>query len=146
MNSIPDCFANYKILPLRRDVISVGKSPWRKFLMVTFETITNSVATVLCKIPLTYDHYVSIDYLFFYLWLVFYGGLQLSRWQKQIDSMLYFYPAEYTNLVSSVYILLAPLLSSVHIDRDQKKPVSTIFIRNLEMKSPRSCVRVRFYI
>ena len=33
-----------------------------------------------------------------------------------------------------------------NIDRDQKKSVSTIFIRNLEIKSPRSCVRVRFYI
>ena len=68
--------------------------------------------------------------------------------------MLYFYAAEYTNLVSSVYILLAILqfaeeflvLSSIHIDRDHKKPVSTLFIRNSEMKSPRSCVRVRFYI
>ena len=29
---------------------------------------------------------------------------------------------------------------------DQKKPVSRIFTPNLEMKSPRGCVRVRFYI
>ena len=29
---------------------------------------------------------------------------------------------------------------------DQKKPVSTIFIRNLEMKSLRNCARVCFYI
>ena len=51
--------------------------------------------------------------------------------QKQINSMRYFYPAEYTNLVWS--------------SREQKNPVSTTFTRNLEMKSPRSCVRVRFY-
>ena len=72
--------------------------------------------------------------------------------------MPYFYHGEYTNLVWSVYMLLAILrrrisgfgtpllLVQYNIDRDQKKPVSTIFIRNLEMKSPRSCVRVRFYI
>ena len=93
---------------------------------MAFQTITNSVATVLCNIPLTYVHYVSIDYFFESL-VGIYGGLQLSR-QKQINSMLYFYPAEYTNLVSSVYILLAPLLSSVHIDRDQNKPVSTMYL------------------
>ena len=55
-----------------------------------------------------------------------------------------FYHAEYTNLVWSVYILLAilgqrisgfgtpVLLVKYNIDRDQKKPVSTIFIRGNE--------------
>ena len=74
--------------------------------------------------------------------------------QKQINSMPYFYQAEYTNLVWSVYILLVILqfaeeflvLARQYNNRDQKNPVSTIFIRNLEMKSARSCVRVRFYI
>ena len=54
--------------------------------------------------------------------------------------MPYFYHAEYINLVWSVYILLAILrrrifcfgtpllLVQFNIDRDQKKPVSTIFI------------------
>ena len=137
--------------------------------MAAFRTITNSVATILRNIHLTYVHYVLIDYF-----SVFLAGIlqwptivtakenhsrqkQIYSRQKQMNSMLYFYPAEYTNLVLSVYILLAILqfaeeflvlarLCSVHIDRDQKKPVSTIFIYNLEMKSPRSCVRVRFYI
>ena len=62
VNSIPECFANHKILPLRRDVISVRKSPWREFLMAAFRTITNSVTTVLRYIPLTYVHYVSNEY------------------------------------------------------------------------------------
>ena len=62
VNSIPECFASHKILPLRRDVISVRKSLWRKFLMAVFRTIANSVATVLRCIPLTHVHYVSIDY------------------------------------------------------------------------------------
>ena len=61
MNSIPDCFVN-KILPLWRDVISVRKSPMREFLMAAFQTITNSVATVLNYFPLTYVHYVSMEY------------------------------------------------------------------------------------
>ena len=56
LNSIPECFANHKILPLRPDVISVRKSPWREFLMAAFQTITNNVATVLRNIPLTYVH------------------------------------------------------------------------------------------
>ena len=90
--------------------------------MVAFQTITNSVATVLRNVPLTYVHYVSIDY--FSVSLV--GILrwprtvttkanrsrqsrQIHSRQKQINSMLYFYPAEYTNLASSVYILLAIL-------------------------------------
>ena len=30
--------------------------------MAAFQTITNSVATVLRDIPLTYVHYVSMDY------------------------------------------------------------------------------------
>ena len=79
--------------------------------MVAFQTITNSVATVLRNIPLTKVHYVSIDY--FSVSLV--GILrwprtvttkanrsrqrQIHSRQKQINSMLYFYPAEYTNLV-----------------------------------------------
>ena len=60
---------------------------------------------------------------------------------KRIRLMPYFYHAEYTNLVWSVCILLAILgqrisgfsmpllLVQYKIDRDQKKPVSTIFIR-----------------
>ena len=59
--------------------------------------------------------------------------------------MPYFYHAEYTNLVWSVYILLAilgrrisgfgtpVLLVKYNIDRDQKKPVSTVFIRGNEI-------------
>ena len=64
VNSVPECLANHKILPLRRDVISIRKSPRREFLMVAFRTITNSVATVLRDIPLTYVLYVSIYYFF----------------------------------------------------------------------------------
>ena len=65
---------------------------------------------------------------------------------KRIRLMPYFYHAEYTNLVWSVYILLAilrrrisgfgtPLLLVQHnIDRHQKKPVSTIFIHVNEIR------------
>ena len=74
--------------------------------------------------------------------------------------MSYFYHVEYTNLVWSVYILLAILrqrisgfgtpllLVQYNIDRDQKKPVSTIFIRGneIKMKWRWRYVRVRFYI
>ena len=110
--------------------------------MAAFRTITNSVA----NIPLTYVHYVSIDYLR----LVFYGDLQLSRHkpksltakansltakENQLNAIFLPSGVPQFSLQSSVYILLAiticrrmsgfgtPLLSSVHIDRDQKKPV-----------------------
>ena len=126
MNSIPECFANLKILALRRDVISVCKSPWREFLIAAFRTITNSVATVLRHVPLTCVHYVSIDYFSESLvgilrWpttlhdksksLTVIRSLQkqIHSRQNQINSMLYFYPAKYIKLVSSVYILLAIL-------------------------------------
>ena len=139
--------------------------------MAAFRTITNSVATVLRNISLTYVHYVSIDYFSVSLvgilrWLTTVTAKanrsrqkKIQSRQKQINSMLYFYPAEYTTLVSSVYILLAILqfaeefLASAHLcyvrytsTETIRKPVSTIFIRNLEMKSPRSGVRVHFYI
>ena len=139
--------------------------------MAAFRTITNSVATVLRNISLTYVHYVSIDYFSVSLvgilrWLTTVTAKanrsrqkKIQSRQKQINSMLYFYPAEYTTLVSSVYILLAILqfaeefLASARLcyvrytsTETIRKPVSTIFIRNLEMKSPRSGVRVHFYI
>ena len=72
---------------------------------------------------------------------------------KRIRLLPYFYHAEYTNLVWSVYILLAILrrrisgfgtpllLVQYNIDRDQKNP--TICIRGNEITR---CVRVRFYI
>ena len=59
--------------------------------------------------------------------------------------MPYFYHAQYTNLVWFVYILLVILgrrisgfgilllLIKYKIDRDQKKPISTIFIRRNEI-------------
>ena len=59
---------------------------------------------------------------------------------KRIPLMTYFYHVEYTNLVWSVHILLAILrrriygfgtpllLVQYNINRDQKKPLSTIFI------------------
>ena len=96
-----------------------------------------------------------------------YGGPQLSRqkqithgksksltakanrsWQKQ------FYPAEYTCLVWCVYFYrqfyslpknfwFRHAVANIQCNTDiDQKPVSTIFIRNLENKSPRSCVRV----
>ena len=66
---------------------------------------------------------------------------QASGWQKQINSMPYFYPAEYTNLVWSVYILLAilqfcrrmsgfgtPFLSSVqHRQRPEEASTHDIY-------------------
>ena len=64
---------------------------------------------------------------------------------KRLRLMPYFYHAEYTNLVWFVYILLVILrqrmsgfgtpllLVQYDIDRDQKKPVSTIFIRGNEI-------------
>ena len=66
--------------------------------------------------------------------------------------MPYFYHANDTNLVWSVYILLAilgrrisgfgtpVLLVKYNIDRDQKKPVSTIFIRGNEI-TQKMCAR-----
>ena len=70
---------------------------------------------------------------------------------KRIRLMPYFYHAEYTNLVWSVYILLAILrrricgfdtpllLVQYNIDRDQKKPVSTIFIHGNEITQMCAC-------
>ena len=76
--------------------------------------------------------------------------------QKQMQSrQKQFYPAEYSCLVWFVYFdwqfyslpknfwfLHAITNVQCNIDRNQK-PVSTIFILNLENKSPRSCVRVK---
>ena len=58
---------------------------------------------------------------------------------------VYFY-WQFYNLPKNFWFRHAVVNVQCNIDRDQKKPVSTIFIRNLEMISPRSSVRVRFYI
>ena len=44
------------------------------------------------------------------------------------------------------FLVLAIVNVQYNNNIDQKKPVSMIFIRNLEMKSLRNCVRVHFYI
>ena len=41
-----------------------------------------------------------------------------------------------SNLAGQEFLVSAVVDVQYNIDRDQKKPVSTIFIRNLEIKSP----------
>ena len=53
--------------------------------------------------------------------------------KKQMNSMRYLYPTEYTNLVWSLFIFIGNFTVvnvQYNIDRDQKKAVSTTFIRN----------------
>ena len=123
--------------------------------MVAFRTITNSVA----NINVIFLGLMSIMFqqiIFLYLWLVFYGGPQLSRQkqiahgnsltakanrsrqkqihsrQKQINSRLYFYPADYTYLVSSVYISLPWSqrfsFTAKRRDKREKEAASCLFL------------------
>ena len=94
-----------------------------------FRTIANSVATVLRNIPLTYVHYVSMDYFSVSLvgvlqwpttvtakanrsWQFAHGkskfthGKSKSTHGKSKSTLLYFYPVEYTSFFN---ILLAIL-------------------------------------
>ena len=56
-------------------------------------------------------------------------------------AFVYFYSQFYI-LQNNFWLRHVLVNVQYNIDRDQKKAVSTIFIHNLEMKSPRSCVRL----
>ena len=65
-----------------------------------------------------------------------------TQWSTPIFLIFYW---QFYNLLKNFWFWHA-FISSEHIDRDQKKPVSTILILNLGMKSPRSCVFSLLYL
>ena len=125
--------------------------------MAAFRTITNSVATVLRNIPLTYVHYVSIDYFSVSLvgilrWPTtvmakeIAHGNSLTAKAKQINAIFLPSGVHQFNLVCLYFIgnfTICRRIFSFSFCTPLLISVSTIFIRNLEMKSPRSCLRVR---